>query len=130
MTSNTTKIEEKIKKFEEIEKIIQNYDKKVASNNDSSNNIDYEKKVETLKKVNSKRKVPKVANSVIAEKKTVKNKPDAKKSKEEIENEKELKLKERRKIYKKLNQKTRRGQPVMKNKIEHLFNKIKNSMKN
>ena len=39
--------------------------------------------------------------------------------------EKNRKINERKKTFKKLNEKTRRGQPVMKNKIEHLFNKIK-----
>ena len=47
------------------------------------------------------------------------------KSKERMIEEKNRKINERKKTFKKLNEKTRRGQPVMKNKIEHLFNKIK-----
>lgn len=35
----------------------------------------------------------------------------------------------KRRQYKKLNEKNNRGQPVLKNKIEYLFNKIKNSRK-
>lgn len=64
------------------------------------------------------------------EHKVIKAKKDGvikRKSKEEILKEKEEKNKERRNIYKKLNQKTKRGQPLMKNKIEHLFNKINNT---
>jgi hypothetical protein len=54
------------------------------------------------------------------------NKKHQRKTKEEIIKEKEDKIQQRQKTFRKLNKKTRKGQPVMKYKIEHLFNKIRN----
>jgi hypothetical protein len=53
------------------------------------------------------------------------NKKRERKTPEEIQKEKEEKLKIRQNKCRKLNSKTTKGQPVMKFKIEHLFDKIK-----
>ena len=50
------------------------------------------------------------------------------KSKEEHENEKHVKLQKRKNVYKKLNLKTPKGQPVMKYKVQHLLHKIKDKI--
>ena len=113
-------IQDKIKKYEEIEKIIENYDMKITSDvtlpkpilkieNKPKNNQNTQKRIDHQTKKNKKNFQKKI-------------------SIEEKTEEKNKKIKERRKTYKKLTQKTHRGQPVMKNKIEHLFNKIKDSM--
>jgi len=50
------------------------------------------------------------------------------KSYDEVKKEKEEKLEKRKKLYKKLNRKTPKGQPVMKYRVENLFNKIKDKI--
>jgi hypothetical protein len=50
------------------------------------------------------------------------------KSKEEYEKEAEVKRNKRKKIYKNLNKKTPRGQPVMKYQVKNLLSKIKDKI--
>jgi hypothetical protein len=137
--------EAKIKKYEEIEKLIQNYDKKVVSGSMKKEEIENEEKIEVSNRPNQSKKEHKSAkpkskgnNKNFSQKENNKNikipslksNQKQRKSKEEIDKEKKAKRKGRKALYEKLNKKTRYGQPVMKNKIEHLFNKIKQSINN
>lgn len=56
------------------------------------------------------------------------NKKQERKTKEEVDKEKLEKLNKRKSIYRKLHQKTPRGQPVMKYQVEHIFKKIKDKI--
>ncbi len=51
-----------------------------------------------------------------------------KRTQEDWEREKQEKMQKRKSLYKKLNQKTPKGQPVMKFQVQHLLHKIKDKI--
>ena len=63
-----------------------------------------------------------------SENKSVKKPMKVHKTQDEIKKEKDAKLEQRKKWYKKLNRKTDKGQPVMKYRVENLFYKIKDKI--
>ncbi len=94
--------------------MIQNFDNKFNKQIDQEdNNIKSEKKPNKFQPIEQNNK-------------TFLNKK--RKSKEEHEKEKNDKLQKRKSIYKKLNMKTPKGQPVMKYKVQHLLHKIKDKI--
>ncbi len=115
----------KIEKYMNVEKMIQDYDKKIVGEIEQPviNQHKREKKKEENKTNNI------IHKDISPQNKTnYLNKKRERKSSEEIQKEKEIKLKKRQSMYKKLNKKTPKGQPVMKYKVEHIFNKIKHKI--
>jgi hypothetical protein len=132
-TENENLMKNKIEKFLNVEKMIQDYDKKIAGIDIGQKN-NLQEKINTS--LNEKRR-PKKSESIKNDtQKKINNKNESqgekflnskreRKTFEEIEKEKELKLNKRKSTFKKLNKKTPKGQPVMKFQVEHIFKKIK-----
>ena len=101
-TTNMSNIKDLIEKYERTEKFSKETDKKIASI------------VEEKKPIFEKKQI----QSSEPKKDQIKLKMNKFNSKEEFQKNKKIQ-------YKKLNQKNSKGQPILKNKIEYLFNKIK-----
>jgi hypothetical protein len=126
----------KIEKYRNIEKMINDFDKRIGGEEDSkekeqNKNIQKHSQNEGNSNINKDKKKNKIEKSTqnVQDGKYLNNKRPRKTS-EEILKEKEEKLLERKKTFMKLNKKTTRGQPVMKYQMEHIFNKIKSKLQN
>jgi hypothetical protein len=141
-TENEDLMKNKIEKYLNVEKMIQDYDKKIGGMNQGQINIQQEKKNnEALKRENQAKKSNLDSNRnniafknknnptiTTSQAKKLINTKRERKTYEEIEKEKESKLNIRKSTYKKLNKKTPKGQPVMKFQVEHIFKKIKDKI--
>jgi hypothetical protein len=116
----------KIDKYRGIEKMIEDYEKKLIDNRD--NNIEPKAVQPNSRPPVAKKEV----KPALAEQQGKKGKDDflqkKRKSKEEYEKEKAVKLEKRKKIYKNLNKKTPKGQPVMRYQVKNLLAKIKDKI--
>lgn len=128
-------MQSKIEKYKNIEKMINDFDKKIGGEEDlkekqeNKNNqrVSLKERNKTNKNYDNNLKSLEMASENSQKGKYLNNKRPRKTS-EEILKEKEEKLIERKKTFRKLNKKTHRGQPVMKYQMEHIFNKIKNKI--
>jgi hypothetical protein len=113
-------LNEKIKKFQQVEEMINSYDKKFMKDEQpKSENKPREKKAKPVQEI-PQNNIPQQAkdDKFLNKKRT----------KEDWAKEREEKLNKRKSIYKKLNKKTPKGQPVMKFKVQHLLHKIKDKI--
>lgn len=104
---------DKLKRLEQSDEILNKFDCQII------NQRNYNEK----KKVTAKEN-----DETVVKPQGISNKQQRKKTYQEVLNEKKEKLEKRKKIYKKLEKKTLKGQPVMRNKVESLFIKIKNKI--
>jgi hypothetical protein len=124
-------LKSKIEKYENIAKMIDNYDHKIAGEKQNSDSTNKQENVAKLPKQNIKKEQKN------EEKQTDQNPNNRnnsnfnkkhRKTNEEIEKEKAQRKVVRHQIYKKLNKRTPKGQPVMKYQMQHIFNKIKDKI--
>jgi hypothetical protein len=131
-------IKAKIEKYRNVEKMIESFDKNFGGKDNSAN----------LQQLNQRPKQQKFSNQVedantgynnlnknknnqdkfLNKKRNKNDYQPQRKTKEDIEKEKEEKLQKRKSVYRKLNRKTPKGQPVMKFQMEHIFKKIKDKI--
>jgi hypothetical protein len=134
-------IKTKIEKYRNVEKMIESFDKKIGGEDKSANQQQmnqrpkqqkFNKQVDTVNSGNTGNKnfpqEKKDQNRFLNKKRNIKDSQPQRKTKEEIEKEKEERLQKRKSIYRKLNRKTPKGQPVMKFQMEHIFKKIKDKI--
>jgi hypothetical protein len=131
-------IKAKIEKYRNVEKMIESFDKKIGGDDKTAN----------IQQLNQRPKQQKFTNQVensnssnknvfkninhedkfLNKKRNNNDTKTQRKTKEDIEKEKEEKLQKRKSMYRKLNRKTPKGQPVMKFQMEHIFKKIKDKI--
>jgi hypothetical protein len=102
--------------------MINSYDKNFSKDKEPKiENKPREKKVKPVVETNTQNNVP-----------SQKGKDDKflnkKRTKEDWEKERAVKLQHRKKNFQKLNKKTPKGQPVMKFQVQHLLHKIKDKI--
>jgi hypothetical protein len=116
------KLNEKIKKFQQVEELINSYDKNFIK--------DEQPQIEMKPREKKARTIQEIPLNNVPKQKPNDDKYLNKKrrTKEDWEKEKEEKLQKRKNIYKKLNKKTPKGQPVMKFQVQHLLHKIKDKI--
>ena len=119
--SNYKDTNQKFEDFKSREEKRLNYEKKLYGDdiNESDNEIINEKKEED--KLEEKKNIIKNKKDVKEDKKFL----GKKKTREEIEAEKQKKLNKRRKNYRNLHKTNKYGQPLMKYQIANLFDRIK-----
>ena len=119
--SNYKDTNQKFEDFKSREEKRLNYEKQLYGDdiNESDNEIINEKKEED--KLEEKKNIIKNKKDVKEDKKFL----GKKKTREEIEAEKQKKLNKRRKNYRNLHKTNKYGQPLMKYQIANLFDKIK-----
>ena len=118
--SNLKDTNQKFEDFKSREEKRLNYEKKLYGDdiNESDNEIINEKEEDKLEE---KKNILKNKKDIKEDKKFL----GKKKTREEIEAEKQKKLNKRRKNYKNLHKTNKYGQPLMKYQIANLFDKIK-----
>jgi hypothetical protein len=129
-------IRSKIEKYKNVEKMINNFDQKTGGQIPEENKVEEKPRQKQIKDKDTQNMNKKEFNQnqnkyndknkgKFNKDDTFLNKKQERKTKEEVDKEKLEKLNKRKSIYRKLHQKTPRGQPVMKYQVEHIFKKIK-----
>ena len=127
-------IKSKIEKYQNVEKMINNFDTKIGADSENkkpenpkpNNRINNQDKNQNNFKNEKSNRI--TNNESKNEGKSFMNKKRDRKTTEEIEKEKKEKIDKRQKTFRNLNKKNKKGQPVMKFRVEHLFNKLKNKI--